>query len=317
MNITLSLNEEARTFYEEDPMKVGYIGSLSLSRAFINRGHNLSIVHPNDVYKDKGYICARKIYGFNNRFYKKQEDLFLFGDVFFVYGLGEDQSLDISKRFMDSLYTLENQFRYVLNNAESTSYEYKPKQKTLNVPWIPGFEIKTKDDLVDLVNSGEKIIAKPNVGYASRGIRYLEKLSDTNKIPEDQINSNLYEKYIPANEERRYIFLDKELIIRRRMIKSGEPGNEISTSVDLMEGYNNEIVPARNIITSLGMFYGAVDFRGEYVLEINGSGTGIAPPTISGQEDPYNLSSVIVQAVERRVNRTKNETIDYERANSI
>ena len=84
------------------------------------------------------------------------------------------------------------------------------------------------------------------------------------------------------------------------MFKQGEPGRERCTNVDLMEGIPREIEIARKVIEKTGMFYGAVDFRGQYVLEINGSGTGVAPPTTANETDSYNLSDPIVQAVERK-----------------
>ena len=193
---------------------------------------------------------------------------------------------------------MEKQFSLVLNRAESTSYEYKPKQKTLELPWIHGFDIKTPKELSDLVASGERIIAKPRIGACSMGVEFLERIEDLQKI--EDIDEYLFEQYIPANEERRYIFLDGQCIIRRRMFKQGEPGRERCTNVDLMEGIPREIEIARKVIEKTGMFYGAVDFRGQYVLEINGSGTGVAPPTTANETDSYNLSDPIVQAVERK-----------------
>jgi len=303
MNITFSLNEKARTSSIGNKTIEGYIGSGSLVRAFANRGHILNIIHPNDLYKINDEIYSKNIYGFDNNvgFYKKDVRCLLSGDVFFVYGLGEDNDLDISKNFMNYLYQIEKQFNLVLNSAESTSYEFKPKQKTLDLPWIPKFQVNSKNDLVSLVKYNEKIIAKPTIGFAGKGVHYIGNIDDIDFIPSHQINYYVYEKFLPAREERRYLFLDNQLIIRRKIGKTGYPGKEEVISVDLFEGIDREIKLSKKIISNLEMFYGSVDFRGEYLLEINGSGTGVAPPTINGQEDCYNIPYIILQAIERKV----------------
>lgn len=303
MDVTISLNEGARIYYEEDSEKEGYLGGVFLARAFANRGHNVSIVHPRDVNKNNKGVFTRNLYSFSreNGFVKSNENVLLKGDVFFVYGLGEDkESSKITSDFMNLLYPLEAQYGLMLNSAESTSYESKDKLKTLDLPFVPGFDISSKRDLCSLLKSGEKVIAKPNVGFQGIGIRFLEGIKNISIISGDSLGDYVYQKYVPANEERRYIFLDNELIIRRRIEKRGSPGNEVCTNVNLMEGYEQEIDIARNAIEQCQMFYAAVDFRGDYVLEINGSGTGIAPPTVKNQMDSYNLGWPIVQAVERR-----------------
>ncbi len=305
MKVTISLNQEARTFHQENPKKEGYFGSIFLARAFVNRGHEVRIVHPNDVTKKNRLVLAKRVFRFSdkNGFSLEAENKLIESDVFFVYGLGEDRNdQDIPKRFMELLYILENQCHYVINSAESTSYESKDKQKTLALPWTPGFDIKTKKDLEDLVKSRERVIAKPKIGFLGRGVCYMENPSETDQIPDSDLSCFVFERFIPADEERRYIFIDDNLVISRRISRRGFPGKEKYTSVDLFEGNPHEIKLAREIISHIGMFYGAVDFRGDYLLEVNGSGTGVAPPTIQGQVDAYNLAWPIVQAVERKVN---------------
>lgn len=305
MKVTLSLSEEARTRYEGNSRGtgLGYMGSRFLAEAFVKRGHDLTVIHPHEVYFKSGRIYSKKAFSFNNGiFSRSNSDSSLEGDVFFVYSLAEENGVESSKRFVDALFRIENQFDHTINSAESTSYEFKPKQKTLDLPWIPTFEVRSKLDLHDLINSGEKIIAKPNIGACGQGIVYLDKEESIDLIstPSDF----LYEKFIPSNEERRYIFLNGQLIIRRRGTKEGFPGRERFSNIDLMEGNPTEIEIARRAIEQTGMFFGAVDFRGDYILEINGSGTGIAPPTVTDEYDSYNLSDTVVQAVERLV---KNE----------
>lgn len=301
MNITLSLDEECIDYFNEVKTSRSYFGSLSLADAFNDKNHKLKIVHPSDVYKKNNMIFSKRIFSFDKilGFNQIKSNSYLSGDVFFIYGLGEDkENPEISKKFMNYLYLLENQYFRVLNSAESTYYEFKPNQKKLNFPWIPHFEVKSKNNLEELILE-EKIIAKPCVGCASRGILYLSNKDDLEKI--NNIEDYLYERFIPAEEERRYIFLDNELMVRRKMKKYGIPGDEIVFDVNLFEGDDTEINIAKEVMRKIGMFYGAVDFRGDYILEVNGSGTGVAPPTIKNKEDLYNLSSSIVKAVEKEL----------------
>ncbi len=303
MDVFLSLSSEARSVYKGDLMEegLGYMSSRFLASTFASKGHNLRVVHPGDVYDRNGEIFSKSTYSFKNNIFRLEEkDLPLYGDVFFVYGLGEETTPEISKGFLDLLYPLEKQVKLMLNSAEATSYEFKPKQKTLDLPWIYDFNVSSRKDLVDLLREGEKIIAKPNIGAAGQGITSLLVPDDVIKIPEENLGNYLFERFVPASEERRYIFLDNRFILGRKTLKKGPPGEEEVVGIDLMEGYANEIEIARNALGKTGMFFCAIDFRGDNLLEINGSGTGIAPPTVKNEMDSYNLSSPIVRAVERK-----------------
>lgn len=310
MNITLSLNSEAINLYQKYGItvvpEVDYLDSRCLADSFINRGHNLRIVNPEDVFEKEQAIYSKKVFNFKSyEVFSEEKNCHLEGDVFFVYHLGEESGVDISKKFMNSLYTLEKQYKHVINSAESTSYEFKPKQKKLDLPWIPGFNIQSKKDLVSLIKASEKIIAKPCIGKASMDILLLEKSEDVNLVCQKGISNFLYEKFIPDNEERRYVFLDNQYIIGRKAIKGGLPAKEKIISIDIMEGNPNEIKIARDIVSKTGMFFCAVDFRGKYLLELNGSGTGMSPPSVGKQLDLYNLSGPVVMAVERYIKREK------------
>lgn len=322
MKVYLSLNREARTskgnldwqrkgytivggnpFGEES----GYLGSKFLAKTFIDRGHDLHIVHPSDLTERKEGVYAKKTYSFiGNQFRERSRDEPLFGDVFFVYGLEEEAGPVESKRFMDLLFRIDNGqfFGHVLNDAESTSYEYKPKQKSLRLPWPITFRVDSRKDLASLLENNE-MIAKPSIGARSQGIVPLFRPEDVDSIPEGDTDKYVFESFIDASEERRYVFLDNQLILRRRALKRGLPGAETFEGIDLFEGIPGEIEIARKAVDMTGMFYCAVDFRGDFLLEINGSGTGVAPPTIGSEFDSYNLSSPIVRAVERRFEHGK------------
>lgn len=300
MDVYLSLSAGVQRSRE------GYLGSRFLSNAFVERGHNLRVVFPTDIYEKKGIISFKREFVFDGTdFQQENVSEITEGDLFFVYSLGEEGGFNASGKFMDLLYPLESQFGIMLNSAKSTSYEYKPKQKSLDLPWIPGFDVHSRQDLTDLLDSGEKLIAKPSIGLRGEGVLFLGQSSDVTKIPEYLIGNYFFEKFVHSREERRYIFLDGQLIIRRKVRKEGLPGKESFAAVDLMEGNPREIEIAKRAVKETGMFYCGIDFRGDYLLEINGSGTGVAPPTIGNEMDSYNLSSPIVQATERKLGNEK------------
>ncbi|MEX0920311.1 MAG: hypothetical protein WDZ69_01880 [Candidatus Pacearchaeota archaeon] len=301
MKVYLGLSEEARNLYKGNLMEEGsgYMSSRFLASAFVRRGHDLRVVHPSDLFEKGGNIFTRHTYSFRDDLFRPEEkNSIISGDVFFVYSLDEERP-DSSQRYLDFLYPLEKQVNLMLNSAESTSYEHKPKQKTLNLPWIPDFDVRNEKDLTDLLDYGERIIAKPKIGSAGNGIHFLEDIADVSLV-KNNLQGHLYERFVPANEERRYIFLDNQFIIGRRTLKEGAPGKEEVVGIDLMEGDSREIDIARGVVNSLDMFFCSIDFRDNYLLEINGSGTGIAPPTVNKNRDSYNLSSPVVQAVERK-----------------
>ena len=311
MKVTLSLCKDAVNTYRQKGISGGkYLGSRFLTNSFISRGHDVQIINPLDVSEHAGEIFSKRTFNFSGcpGFYREETNSPLSGDVFFVYGLGEEEGLEVSQNFLRALYGLEKQYQHVLNSAESTSYEFKPKQKSLDLPWIPSFEIGSKLDLVSLIQFGEKIIAKPIMGFGGQGISFLDKVEDIDPIAEKGLSNFFYERFVPADEERRYVFLNNQNILRRVCKREGSPGRERNSSVDFIEGIPEEIETAKRIVSNIGMFFCAIDFRGNYLLEINGSGTGMAPP--EGDSDTqktflYNLSGPVVKAVEEHVEGKK------------
>jgi glutathione synthase/RimK-type ligase-like ATP-grasp enzyme len=308
MDVTISLNGGALVRSQ------GFMGSRFLCEAFVKRGHNLRAINPEDIYNEscneKGCFYSRRTFSYdssNDSFFESERDFKLSGDVFFVYGLGEDSSNPvISQKFMNQLFDLEAYYDYVLNSANATSYENKLKQQSFlkreGFPVIPSFDVGSFLDLECLIISEGGVIAKPHVGFLGKGVLYAGSSAD---LPIDfDFGNYVFQKFVPATEERRYLFLDNNLLLQRRVQRSGPFGREVYGGVDLIEGPKRERDLARRIMDSVGMFYGSVDFRGEgqsYVLEVNGSGTGVAPPDDGDLRDCYNLSGPIVKAVERKL----------------
>jgi len=303
MKIVMSLNEEFSKYLNRDKKVPSYDSSRILYREFEKRGHDVYLVHPTeiiDVNKARGFKYLYKIEG--NKLRKVNINAKADGDIFFVRSLGEDSSEDNSLKFMNSLYAIENQVGIMLNDAESTSYEYKQKQKTLDLPFIPSFEIRNEYDLEDLLAQGKKIIAKPNIGFKSSGIIYLDEIKDIKELSPEEIRNYSFEQFMPEQTEIRYVFLDNEVIMRRILEKGGNPGKETKINVYVDENYDKkQLKIVKKAMEMTGMFFGAVDFRQRYVLEINGSGTGTMSEDV--EYIIYDINSEIVDKVEEKFNK--------------
>lgn len=306
MRITLSLNEDYVT--PADRRKGDYGSSVELIREFQKRGHQVFVIHPTKLSQPNGIVCANH-YKLNERYelILEEESSPIRGEVFFVRSLGEDaQDSQNSKGFISQLPRIEKQVVCCFNSAEATSYEYKPKQKTLTLPWIPQFRINSRHGLEELLMQGEKIIAKPAIGHLGIGIIYLDGKESAISIPEQRIGDYCFERFVPNRVERRFIFLDGELMIVRGLEKVGHPGKEDFGERWLVQGdvYPSEVEIVRKVVEMTGMFYGCVDFREDYVLEINGSGTTCGSKNLAGTQ-LYQLTPKVVNAVERKVDSKK------------
>jgi glutathione synthase/RimK-type ligase-like ATP-grasp enzyme len=194
---------------------------------------------------------------------------------------------------------MEQQVGCLLNDAGSTVYKSKPKQKELPLPFIPGFDVSSREDVVRLLEDGERMIAKPNIGCCSIGIVYLGGPESASDIPEN-VSDYLFERFIPSRTERRYIFLDGNTVMCREIEKIGSPGKETRGSVTILNERPEEDI-VKKAIDMTGMFFGSVDFRQGHLLEINGSGTSTVYNRNGHQA--YNISPSLVKAVERKARK--------------
>lgn len=288
MKINISINEE----YHKNPQK--YAGSIWLTERFKNRGHDVRVIHPNQIYQLGTEVFSKKEYVLGSKGLElKNNDKPITGDVFFVRSYAQDYSEEDSLKFMNLLYGIEKQVGFTINSAEATSYSYKPKQKKLNLPWVPDFNVSNQGDLEKLLEQDKKLIAKPNFGIQGKGIEYWGGLESLGKIFEGKFSDYCFEKFIPADFERRYVFLGGDLILTRDTERIGLPGKEVYGKKKIVEPDFYQTQIAQKAMDLVGMDYGCVDFRGENILEINGSGTG----TFSEIVQP-----LIVDFVEKKVN---------------
>ena len=194
----------------------------------------------------------------------------------------------------------------MVNDAASNSYRSKEKQRKLPLPWINSYSVNSKEELEDLVESEEKIIAKPKIGARGMGVNYFNGLESLLTFDPFLISNYIFEKYMPEQVEKRYIFLDGDVVMTRVMEKVGKPAREKGGEKTINPNPSvNEMNIVKTVADITGMFYGCVDFRQGRVMEINSSSTSVTSggsPQINGYSGNllYNLKSEVVDAIEKK-----------------
>lgn len=308
MEVTISVNEEAIPYIERNSEQSRFRSTVNLVNEFDKKGHDLTIIHPRQVYSVDELVYTPYQYKFKNgSLIKKENEEMISGDVFYVNHVAEDSmNPRLISNFLNSLYLIEKQVGIMLNDAASNSYRSKEKQRTLPIPWIKSYSVNSKEELEDLIVKEEKIIGKPKIGSRSIGVHYFDGLTSLIDFDPLLINNYVFEKYMPEQVEKRYIFLDGKVIMNRVMEKVGSPAKEkggekmINPNPDY-----KELEIAKTVADMTGMFFGSVDFRQEKVMEINSSSTSVTSggaPQLNGYSGNllYNLKSEVVDAIEKK-----------------
>jgi len=300
MQVGLSINSDVgETLTDQN---LWYPATATLVDEFIQRGHDLVLVHPEDLRNGGRGLWSERILRKEGDKVVVHDGGYIKPDLFFIRSLGENtpNPSATAERFLESLAYLERQGVLVCNSSISSGYEDKVSQKKLDLPFIPGFDVSRLEELSDLLlEERNGIIAKPIVGFRARGVLYLRDQGDIAKHfqTDGELGNYLFERFIPDKEERRYIFLDGDIIVSRVMQREGNPGEEVFGKRTFNENADpREVRLVYEAIEQTGMFYGCVDFRGPYILEINGSGT--ANLSLDRGTFLYDLAPQIVKKLE-------------------
>jgi glutathione synthase/RimK-type ligase-like ATP-grasp enzyme len=301
MKLLLTINREFHNFMLGKNTLGEYLSSTNLIREAESRGHEVYVVPPTE-FREEGSDLVASHYklteskGLDFKFEAPPN-----ADVCLVRSLGEDATdQTVATNFTLNYLSRMNGVRKMVNSSSSTAYEHKPTQKTLDLPFIEGYPIRSTSNLTELLNDGIKLIAKPVVGQRGAGVEYLDKIADATLIPEDKLEGYCFEKFVPDRLERRYFFLDGEVFLSRDVHKTGPPGREDYGKRSINTQWDpQELDVVNSAIEQTEMDYGCVDFRGGYVLEINGSGTGTHGKDNQGN-DIYNFAPKLIDHLESR-----------------
>ncbi len=300
MKAYVSLNPEFLDYLQSREGAPNYNSSFAILNGLVERGFETYVVFPgeilNGVVQNVYKLCGREL-----RSVRSNETLS--GDLFFARSFGEDSnSSDVPFNFLDELSLIERNFQLMVNGASSSRYKIKKEQKKLDLPFIHSYDIPDISSLEKILDDGVQLIAKPNVGFMSRGILFFGSSKDIGALPSGfDPEDYCFERFVEEPIERRYVFLDGSFLIGRVWEKEGSPGKEnkkqayINHNPDVWE---LEIV--KRAIESTGMFYGCVDFRGGRILEINGSGTGTT--AVDRDLNPlYDITDEVLDAIQRKI----------------
>lgn len=145
---------------------------------------------------------------------------------------------------------------------------------------IPTYLIRTFEELQDLFTKRKIIVIKPILGGARRGIKKIEKEQDLKPFKKLDITEYIAQDYYPGAEKRMWI-IDGKFVEGRIMHGRQTPWSEESHDYDV-NYYNGQtdsdqakkdIATTNKVAEIVGINFGAIDFIGDKVNEVNGAGT--------------------------------------------
>jgi hypothetical protein len=304
MKITFTIDSALRDKLDGSN-RARFWDTYSLIRGAADRGHDVSIVHSEDAIKGGGFS---KEFFLESGFEKSGE--FTLPDTLFIRGYGMRVGKDCFDKLVDGVRGVEKKIPIVINSANATAFSRKDRQKKLPLPYIPYHRISSLSEVSNLLNEHKDgLILKPDYGLQSAGVEYLASIGDLESLlasgsvsEEALIKDYSFEKFIPNKKETRYIFLFGEMVGSRIADKEGLPARETLGRRYLNKNPDTkQLRIARKAIELTGIDFGCVDFRGNNILEINGSGTQtFYRHDVGGSKIFLDLTKKILDTIESR-----------------
>lgn len=311
MKITISANKAFFDYVGGFPDQAHFATDVYLGGFLESKGHEVTFVRPGHVNQSNNMTSFAKefaIKGMTSKHFPDSSNLELKlvgqntpldADVVLLRGLGEDESYDfqVNRTFFNALFPLEKQVPLLLNSARTTNLEIKKEQKKLDLPFIPYWRVSSKSDLKELLKDERSLMLKPDIGFKGTGVTYLSASTSLDSCTEEILNNSSFERVIENNTETRYIVMNGAVQFAVEQKRKGSIGQErLGLYTFKTQSSKKQLDIVNSAVEQTGLFYGSVDFRGEdYVLEINGSGTGLFVP---GQ--PYDLVPTLAKAIEEK-----------------
>jgi len=296
-DIVVSVNSEAF-----DVLGNGhYDTTLSLAREIKKRGYDVLFVSPTD-YDYQNPPKAKRICGIsgdmdirregdNGRFYcfMGPESSVVYTDeipeaaLFLIYGTEEMTGK------LDGMHEEHYSFlRALRDNGRIGKFLNDPtaERKTVkdafceaydSIPMGRTYMFRTQKELIEALGEYGVLVKKPIFGCRGRGVEKISA-SDVEKIPSDEeVGSYVFQEFVKGPEKRLILF-NKELIVSRIAHNRRHPwevGNMNGEKKELYNPTKRELSKSIEMMEALGLEIGAVDWIGEKINEVNGSGTGL------------------------------------------
>ncbi len=264
-----------------------YESSFKLMNTIEALGHDLTVTHPQMIFNTEEGPKFSEVFRLDGGILSTTEEKPEDSEAVLVRSYGyTDSECD---KLIEALETYERMGKAVVNPSHSIRYSNKKIMRTLDLPFIPEIRFESADEIKRHVAKGTPLIAKPSMGFFGKGVEYIATEDDIDKIGEGE--NYIFETFVPAEKETRVTFIDGQILFARNKHVEGEPAREktVGHSYEPVSEHQRKI--AEYVMKTTGMVVGSVDFRGDYVLELNGSGIGMIPDT----------SKEILSAIQKRV----------------
>ena len=244
----------------------------------------LVVVHPRDYNNEKGTIKRGYRFVNSSRIEEILKEHKPEGDMFIIFGdeTSKNIGLDFAKKqydFLDNLKKNKN-FRYFFNNPDAEKSTLKSylieisKDASFGVARTYSFE--NRDSISRLLDQYGTIIMKPIFGCRGAGVRKLSSIEDIFKIPDDVLKADYIFQEPLEGDEKRVVILDNEFLCARIHKNRKTPWNQNNNQETFRYvPTSNELEIARKLGVQINADIIGVDFIGDKVNEINGTGTGL------------------------------------------
>jgi len=311
------LNNSIESFLDDNSGNMA--GSQRLLNSFNSAGWDVAVVYPENVFKDENNNIRFKkaaIYdSWSSKLKLVNPEKYYGSDFLWARQVGENLGDEVlSKNFCDIIDTANEEYSYLLNPKGSTKYFLKSVQESLNLPFPDQYKINDADDLVNLVNEGFQLIAKPSVGWKSANVKIINNNKSLNEFLslEHPIDKYVFQEFLPlvdgAPNELRINWIGDDHFLREKIY------NVDSKGYDMLVGYrfhNSDSITAaqKEILDSAkeqtGMHMGSVDLRnGSHVIELNNAGIGLS---IALEEKNYyylySLEPTVIDLIRQNVKK--------------
>ncbi len=253
----------------------------------LSQEHDLILVHPGDFHPQEAAVSRSFRYLEPGKLEIIPRKHLPEGDLFIVYGdeTSKNPGLDFGRQFYSSLRNLRRQerFPYFLNDPDAEEATLKDYLAELyeqgDFSVAATFHYLNKENSQRLLEKHGQLVFKPIFGCGSAGVHKISSLDELDELDrlgsEEEVRKNYAIQELLNGSEIRVIILGGEFLCSREDINY-HPWSDRKT---LMTKVGNptafQIDTSQRIAQRLKADLVGVDFIGDKVYEINGTGTGL------------------------------------------
>jgi len=297
--------------FEKNP--VPYRSSTRIAHTLNEKGHDLHLVKPGEYDIDTMTIASSYIFNPKNEkeLVIKRKRHEPEGHLFIIYGdeTSKNPGLDFGLRQYEFLRELENNgnFGRFFNRPEPESRTMKPwlaeqyqKGAFNTLPIAATYSPRTLDEVSTLLKKHNELVLKPSFGCRSAGVRKIKDVNDLTEIEQNNLKEIVLQELIRSEGvEGRVSILDNTVLFTSRYYNFSAPWEEQTQYESAESSFPDEQIEASlQVFRMTGLDFGGIDWIGNTINEINGTGTGVIGRNSKG-ETTYDYTKDIVSFAER------------------